>query len=33
MIALFQKRQDLVFITGDVGYTALEGVSKLVLER
>jgi transketolase len=28
IIALFQKRRDLVFITGDVGYMALEDVAK-----
>lgn len=33
MIALFQKRRDLVFITGDVGYMALEGVAKAYGER
>jgi transketolase len=33
MIALFQKRQDLVFITGDVGYMALEGVAQAYGER
>jgi transketolase len=33
MIALFQKRRDLVFITGDVGYMALEGVAKTYGER
>ena len=30
MIALFQKRRDLVFITGDVGYMALEGIAKVL---
>jgi transketolase len=33
MIALFQERRDLVFITGDVGYMALEGVAKTYAER
>ncbi len=33
MIALFQKRRDLVFITGDVGYMALEEVAKTYGER
>jgi transketolase len=33
MIALFQKRKDLVFITGDVGYMALEGVAEAYGER
>jgi len=33
MIALFQKRRDLVFITGDVGYMALEGIAKVYAER
>jgi transketolase len=33
MIALLQKRGDLVFITGDVGYMALEGVAKSYGER
>jgi transketolase len=33
MIALFQKRRDLVFITGDVGYMALEGVAKTYAGR
>lgn len=33
MIALHQKRHDLVFITGDVGYMALEGVAKAYGER
>jgi len=33
MIALHEKRRDLVFITGDVGYMALEGVEKTFGER
>jgi transketolase len=33
MIALLQKRSDLVFITGDVGYMAVEGVAKTYGER
>jgi transketolase len=33
MIALFEKRRDLVFITGDVGYMALEGLAKTYGER
>ena len=33
MIALFQKRRDLVFITGDLGYMALEGVAETYAER
>jgi transketolase len=33
MIALFQKRRDLVFITGDLGYMALEGVAQTYAER
>jgi transketolase len=33
MIALFQKRGDLVFITGDVGYMALEDVAKTYAGR
>lgn len=33
MVALFHKRRDLVFITGDVGYMALEGVAKTYGER
>ena len=33
MIALFQKRTDLVFIAGDVGYMALEEVAKTFGER
>ena len=33
MIALFQKRRDLVFITGDLGYMALEGVAEAYAER
>ena len=33
MIALFHERRDLVFLTGDVGYMALEGVAKTYGER
>jgi transketolase len=33
MIALFQKRRDLVFLTGDVGYMALEEVARTYGER
>ena len=33
MIALFQERRDLVFITGDLGYMALEDVAKTYGER
>jgi transketolase len=33
MLALFEKRQDLVFITGDLGYMALEGVAARFGER
>lgn len=33
MIALFGRRPDLVFITADVGYMALEGVAKAFGER
>lgn len=33
MIALLQKRSDLVFLTGDVGYMALEEVAKTYGER
>src|SRR5664279_1182528 len=33
MLALFGKRSDLVFITGDVGYMALEDVAKTYGER
>jgi transketolase len=33
MIALFRKRRDLVFITGDLGYMALEDVAKTFSER
>jgi transketolase len=33
MIALFEKRKDLVFITGDLGYMALEGVAAKLGER
>ena len=33
MIALHQKRRDLVFITGDLGYMALEGVAETYAER
>jgi len=33
MIALFQKRKDLVFVTADLGYAALEGVAEAYGER
>ncbi len=33
MIALFQKRSDLAFITGDVGYMALEAIAEAYGER
>ncbi len=33
MLALFEKRQDLVFVTGDLGYLALEGIAKAYGER
>jgi transketolase len=33
MIALYQKRGDLVFVTGDLGYMALEGVAETYGER
>jgi len=33
MIALFRKRSDLVFITGDVGYMAIEGIAEAYGER
>ena len=33
MIALFRKRRDLVFITGDVGYMALEDIAEAYAER
>lgn len=33
MIALFQRRSDLVFVTGDVGYMALEGIAQTYRER
>ncbi len=33
MIALFQSRRDLVFITGDLGFMALEGVAETYGER
>jgi transketolase len=33
MIALFETRRDLVFITGDVGYMALEGIANVYAER
>jgi transketolase len=33
MIALFGKRSDLVFITGDVGYMAVEGIAEAYGER
>lgn len=33
IVALFRQRQDLVFVTGDVGYMALEGVERALGER
>jgi len=33
MVALFERRKDLVFITGDLGYQALEGVAEAYGER
>lgn len=33
MVALFEKRADLVFITSDLGYMALEGVAEAYGER
>ena len=33
MVALFEERKDLVFITGDLGYMALEGVAEAFGER
>lgn len=33
MVALFEKRKNLVFITGDLGYLALEGVAEALGER
>ena len=33
MIALFRKRSDLVFLTGDVGYMAIEGIAEAYGER
>ena len=33
MIALFEKRPNVVFVTGDLGYMALEGVAKTYGER
>jgi transketolase len=33
IIALFQKRNDLVFITADVGYMAVEGIAEAYGER
>jgi transketolase len=33
MVALFGKRSDLVFLTGDVGYMALEGIAQTYGER
>ena len=33
MVALFQSRSDLVFITGDVGYLAVEEIAKTYGER
>ena len=33
MLALFEQRKDLVFITGDMGYMALEGLAQVYGER
>jgi transketolase len=33
MVALFEKRKDLVFVTSDLGYMALEGVAEVYGER
>ncbi|MEO6599839.1 MAG: transketolase, partial [Polyangiaceae bacterium] len=33
MVALLQKRRDLVFITGDLGYMALEAIAEAYGER
>jgi transketolase len=33
MIALFEEQRDLVFVTGDLGYMALEGVAEAYGER
>src|SRR4051812_28650845 len=33
MLALFEKRKDLVFVTGDLGYLALEGLAQAYGER
>ena len=33
MVALFEKRTDLVFVTADLGYLALEGVARTYGER
>jgi len=33
MIALFRERSDLVFVTGDVGFMALEGIAQTYGER
>jgi transketolase len=33
MLALFEERKDLVFITGDLGYMALEGLAAALGER
>src|SRR3954467_2325118 len=33
MLALFERRKDLAFITGDLGYMALEGVAQAYGER
>ncbi|MES1164827.1 MAG: transketolase [Verrucomicrobiota bacterium] len=33
MVALFRERNDLVFITGDVGYMAVEGIAEAYGER
>src|SRR3954462_7285512 len=33
MVALFEKRRDLVFVTADLGYLALEGIAEAYGER
>jgi transketolase len=33
MISLFERRKDLVFVTGDLGYSALEGLAAVYGER
>ena len=33
LLTLFEQRKDLVFITGDLGYLALEGVAKALGDR